>query len=62
MFPTVTISVYIPVSTLHEKTKMKYPIRSSHRLQHMEKDGGVQADLLGKASSLLAVQESKYDV
>lgn len=60
MFPTVTIGVFIPVSTLDEKMKMKDPIRSSHRFQYMEKHGDIQADLLGKTTSLLTVLESKY--
>lgn len=61
MFPTVTIGVYIPVSTLDEKMKMKHPIRSPHRFQYTEKHGVIQADLLGKTASLLTVLESKYD-
>lgn len=45
--------------------KWKWNIPLGHhtdsRLQDMEKQGSIQADLLGKTTSLLTVLESKYD-
>lgn len=49
----------------HLMRKWKWNIPLGHhtdsRLQDMEKHGGIQADLLGKTTSLLTVLESKYD-